>query len=488
MKVTVKKGQAIKSPSNLLLIPYSNSKDKTLLKLKNLLGDKFPLLFQKVTQKDKLKKKFLLYTWDKAPFEWLLLVYIGEIKKLSLEDWRNFSAIGISAAKEVNAKTISTSIPDAVAKEAEEIVQAVAEGALLKAHSIPSYKTEKEKVDIEEFVVLQEKEQKVLAGKEAVKRAEILVRYQNLARDMINAPSNKMTPVIFSQTIKKLAENSGIKCKIYDPKELRMQAVAEVAKGSKNPPKVVVLEYFGKKGQKFDVGLVGKGVTFDAGGISLKPSKKLWEMKTDMAGAASVAGVILAAKELKVKKNICAIIPLTENMPAGGAYKPGDVISSLSGITIEIISTDAEGRLVLADAISYAQKKGIKKIIDVATLTGGCIVALGDVASGIMGNDKELIKSLINASKNTGEKIWVLPLFEEYEDYLKSKNADIKNCAELGKASPSVGGTFLKRFIEKDISWAHIDIAGTAFLDKERGYLSDGGTGTPLRTLIEWLR
>jgi leucyl aminopeptidase len=239
--------------------------------------------------------------------------------------------------------------------------------------------------------------------------------------------------------------------------------------------------------EKEIIGLVGKGVTFDAGGISIKPARNMWEMKDDMAGAAAVIEIMLAAAKLKIKKNLLAVIPVTENMPDGASLKPGDVINSFAGKTIEIISTDAEGRLILADAVAYIKKLGATKIIDIATLTGGCCIALGDVASGIMGNDPELLEAMTAASKKSGEKVWVLPLFEEYKDYLKSDAAYIKNCTEEGLAAPIIGGIFIQTFVE-NTPWVHFDIAGTAFLNKKTTYLPQGATGVPVRTILEYLR
>ncbi|GAI46462.1 unnamed protein product, partial [marine sediment metagenome] len=263
---------------------------------------------------------------------------------------------------------------------------------------------------------------------------------------------------------KKMAKEVGIKCEVLDPKKEGMEAIWAIAKGSREPAKLIVLG-------KGSIALIGKGITFDAGGISLKPSKKLWEMKIDMAGAAAVIEAMRAIALLKIKKDVMAVIPLCENMPGGAALKPGDVVSSLSGITTEIISTDAEGRMILADAITYAKQKGAKQIIDCATLTGGCITALGDVASGYFSNNEELIEGIRKASDRSGEKMWLLPLYKEYKDYVKSEIADQKNCTEGRGASPSTGATFLQKFVG-DTPWAHIDIAGTAYLSKGRGYLS----------------
>jgi leucyl aminopeptidase len=269
-------------------------------------------------------------------------------------------------------------------------------------------------------------------------------------------------------------------------KKKGMDALYNVSKGSDEEPKMIVMKYNG--GGSVTYGLIGKGITFDSGGISLKPSSKLAEMKTDMAGAAAVIEVMRVLSKLKLKVNVIAVIPATENMPGGHAYKPGDIISSLSGKTIEIISTDAEGRLILADAITYAKELGAQKLIDIATLTGGVRVALGDAASGIMGNDQKLVDKLIQSSKATGEKLWQLPLYEEYKNYLKSDNADLLNCTESGgKASTSVGGIFLQRFAG-DTPWAHIDIGGTAYLEKGIGYLASGATGYGVRLLAHFLQ
>jgi leucyl aminopeptidase len=265
-----------------------------------------------------------------------------------------------------------------------------------------------------------------------------------------------------------------------------MGALMSVAKGSDQPPHFVALEYKGAPGSKEKIALIGKGITFDSGGISLKPSKNMDEMKSDMAGAAAVLGTMSLLADLKPKKNVLGLIPLTENMPSGHATKPGDVVTSLSGYTVEVTNTDAEGRMILADAITYAKKHGATKIIDVATLTGGCITALGDAATGIMGNDQALLDEIIKTGNACGQRMWQLPLYDEYKKALKSKVADLKNTSGTGKASPSSGAAFLSKFVG-DVPWAHLDIAGTAFLEKGRGYLPEGATGVPVRTLIEFL-
>jgi len=314
----------------------------------------------------------------------------------------------------------------------------------------------------------------------------------NEVRNLVNNPSNIVTPEYFAKVAKELAaEVQGLSCTVLDAPQIRklgMGAFYSIAKGSDEREKMVILKYNGDSSHKKEVfGLIGKGITFDSGGISLKPSTKMWEMKTDMAGAAATLYATLLAAMFRVKKNIITVIPLAENMPDGRAVKPGDVITTLSGKTVEIISTDAEGRMLLADAITYAKQLGATSLIDVATLTGACVVCLGDVATGIMGNDPKLIDAVKSAAKKSGEKVWELPLFDEYKAYAKSMVADIKNATDTGKAGTSTAGQFLQLFVEKT-PWVHMDIAGTAYLHSTRGYINEGATGTPLRTLVEILK
>jgi len=255
-----------------------------------------------------------------------------------------------------------------------------------------------------------------------------------------------------------------------------------VAQGSRQPPKFIVLHYRGSDSSDVNVALVGKGITFDSGGISIKPSEGLAEMKGDMAGGAAVMAAISAIAQLKPKTNVMAVIPATENLPDGSAMKPGDILTAMSGKTIEIISTDAEGRLILADALGYAKKLGAKSIIDVATLTGACRVALGDVCTGAFSNNQELVDKVIAAGAEAGELIWQMPMYEQYKEQNKSDVADIKNTG--GRyGGPITAAQFLAEFVG-DIPWVHLDIAGTSLSEKERTYLVKGATGVPVRTLV----
>jgi leucyl aminopeptidase len=264
--------------------------------------------------------------------------------------------------------------------------------------------------------------------------------------------------------------------------ELGMGALLGVAQGSRQPPKFIVLHYRGGDSTEINVALVGKGITFDSGGISLKPSAKMDEMKGDMAGGAAVMAAISAIAQLKPKINVMAIIPATENLPGENALKPGDILTAMSGKTIEIISTDAEGRLALADALGYAKKFGAKSLVDVATLTGACVIALGKVCTGAFGNNQELIDRIIAAGAEAGELIWQMPMYDEYKEQIKSDVADIKNVG--GKYGGAItAAQFLAEFAG-DTPWVHLDIAGTSMTDKEKRYLVKGATGVPVRTLV----
>jgi leucyl aminopeptidase len=263
-----------------------------------------------------------------------------------------------------------------------------------------------------------------------------------------------------------------------------MGSLLGVAQGSRQPPKLIVLSYKGDKKSTGTLGFIGKGITFDSGGISIKPSEDMWEMKGDMAGAAAAMAALSAIAQLKPKVNVTAVIPATENLPGGKALKPGDVLKAINGKTIEVVNTDAEGRLILADALGYAVKQGLSPLVDLATLTGACHIALGDICSGILGNSQELIDKVIKAGTEAGERLWQMPMYEEYKEQNKSDVADIKNSG--GRYGGAItGAQFLAEFAG-DMPWVHIDIAGTARTDKERGYLVKGATGIGVRTLINF--
>ncbi len=298
-----------------------------------------------------------------------------------------------------------------------------------------------------------------------------------------------MTPGYLADSANELAVNHGLECRVYEQAEMEklgMNALVGVGKGAAEPPRLIVLEYHGANTKGRPVVLVGKGLTFDSGGISIKPGAGMEEMKTDMAGGAAVLGTMDAAARLKLPINLIGIIPTAENMPDGKAFKPGDVLTSMSGTTIEITNTDAEGRLILCDALHFALKFKPSVMIDLATLTGACVVALGHEASGLMGNNQRLVDALKGSGERCGERLWPLPLWDEYGEVMKSDIADLKNAGSRDGGSITAGW-FLKQFVGKT-AWAHLDIAGTAWGDKARPYCPKGATGVGVRLLIEFLQ
>jgi leucyl aminopeptidase len=322
----------------------------------------------------------------------------------------------------------------------------------------------------------------------AVAAAQIVCAGVCLARDLVNAPGNVKSPQDLAKRCRLEAEAAGCSCTILHRQELEeegMGALLGVAQGSMREPCLIILEYRGA-GDKAPLALVGKAVVFDSGGISLKPAEKMDEMKMDMAGGAAVLGTITAAARLQLPINLVALIPAVENLPSGHAIRPGDILTSLAKKTIEVLNTDAEGRLILADAITYAQRYQPEALIDVATLTGACIVALGHQASAILGTDQPLIDTLIAAGDSSNERLWQLPLWDDYDQLLKSDVADIKNSG--GRAAGTItGAAFLKAFAGEK-PWAHLDIAGTAWEEQGRPGIPKGGSGVGVRLLIDFLR
>ncbi len=324
---------------------------------------------------------------------------------------------------------------------------------------------------------------------DGLKVGQVVGQGVNHARDLANTPANLLTPSLYVKRIQELLpSSSGVSIEIIDAqsaKKLGMNLFLGVAQGSTEPPYMVVLRYMPVANQA-PIGLVGKGVTFDSGGISIKPANKMSEMKGDMSGSAAVISAMWVVGHVKPAVNVIAVVALTENMVSGNAQRPGDVVVGMNGKTVEIINTDAEGRLVLADALSYIQQQGVKEIVDMATLTGACSVALGDLASAILGNNQSLIDTFLSISEQTGERLWPLPLYDEYLGYLKSEIADIANASEGRLAGTCTGAKFLEQFVE-DVAWVHIDIASMMHYSCQSGYRVKGMSGVGVRTLVGYI-
>jgi leucyl aminopeptidase len=360
---------------------------------------------------------------------------------------------------------------------------------MLGAYRFDYYKTDKKDEDqtvvFEKLFILKDgANQESLAN--AVSEGKIIAENVNYARDLINHPAQYMTPSKLAAEAAALAAKHSLDITVLEKEEMsrqNMNALLAVAQGSAQPPKLIAIKYAGNPKSQEIIGFVGKGITFDSGGISIKPADGMEKMIRDMAGAAAVLGAIAAIAELKLKINVLSIMPCTENMPSGSAVKPGDIVTSMSGKTIEIVNTDAEGRLILADAVTYAQKQGATYLVDVATLTGACVVALGTVNSGLISNNKDWRDQVLAAAQEAGENMWELPNNEEYAKQLKSSAADLKNTGGR-KAGAITGGLFIGEFAGKT-PWAHIDIAGTSSAEKTEGYNVKGATGVGIRTLVE---
>ncbi len=409
---------------------------------------------------------------------------LGNRGELNAETLRKAGG-GVSKACNAN-KINSVSFLVPVDAKDDYMSQAAAEGLVLGSYQFNEFKT----TDDDPFEM---KDATIVGGnKKAVEKGTIIANGVCLARNVDNRPGNIATPSHLAENAKAIGKAGGMKVTVFDREKftkMGMGALAGVASGTEVPPKFIIMEYMGgPKKQKPKV-LVGKGLTFDSGGISIKPAAKMDEMKYDMCGSGVVLGVMKAVSELKPKMNIIGIIPSTENMSGDKAYRPGDVLTAYNGKTIEVLNTDAEGRLILADALSYSSKHyDPEYMIDFATLTGAVVVALGHVATGIMGTDEALVDAIKSSSKTTGEKVWEFPLWDEYLEQVKSKIADVKNVGAPMQAGSIAGGAFLEAFVGEGIPWCHFDIAGTAWGDKDLPYQNKGtATGEVIRLVVDLL-
>jgi len=438
--------------------------------------------------KGKLNEITLVHSLGRLPAERAAVVGLGKRGELTPDKVRGAVAGACRRLRKSGAADIAAALLGAGINKisSETAAQAIAEGALLGLYQFRRHITkDAEHGDIKRLTMVAADKKQLSSLKKASSKGTALAEAANLARDMVNEPANYMTPADMAAEAASLAKEHGLDIEILERaqmKRLGMGALLGVAAGSQQLPRFIVLRYKGRGSGKIDIALVGKGITFDSGGISIKPSHKMEEMKGDMAGGAAVIAAMSAIARLKPKVNVIALIPATENLPSGSALKPGDVVAALGGKTIEIISTDAEGRLALADALGYANQLGAQAIVDVATLTGSVMVALGDVCTGAFGNDQGLVDKVIAAGTDAGELIWQLPMYDRYKEQNKSQVADIKNVG--GRYAGSISAAwFLAEFVG-DTRWVHLDIAGTSMTEKEQGYLVKGATGVAVRTLI----
>lgn len=450
------------------------------------------------TVKGKVGETLLLPTPAGADIkaERLLLVGMGKLDKITAEVLRSLGATMVRACDKARVKSLGCLLSaDRLGQVGRaQAAGALAEGAMLGQYHFDAYRSGKEakeegRKSLERLAVMvQAKKEKQVQEKFA--RTVAIVRGVYLTRDLGNHPSNVVTPEKLAQVARDLGDRLPIKVTVLDEKDLEkkgMHGILGVGQGSAHPPRLIVLEYR-EGGDKAPLAVVGKAVTFDSGGISIKPSANMEEMKFDMSGGGAVFGFLQAVAEMKLPVNVVGVVPAAENMPSGTAQRPGDIIKTAKGVFVEVINTDAEGRLILADALHHAESFHPDAIIDLATLTGACVIALGSHACGLMGNDKKLIKQVRKAGNHVGERAWPLPMFPEYQEAIKSSYADIKNVGNR-EAGTITGACFLSRFVDKDRAWVHLDIAGTADdSEGKRPHMPKGATGFGVRLLCGVLR
>jgi len=480
MNIDIKSINGEDCACDALIFLFSEDRPEELKKLPRAIVPLIRLVFSKEFS-GKQNEVFLMKAPDSVKPERLLLVGLGKTDQVSADKVRqaggkaatHLRSIGITKA------ALSTDFLTALKISPAEFI----EGALLGLYTYRRYKKDEDKKSLENITLLAKSTRELTDG---LKRVEAVSAGVYFARDLVNTPANDMTPTHLAKAASSL-RTKRLSVRIlnkHDVKKIGMGAFLAVAKGSREEPRFIVLDYKGAKGAP--VVLIGKSITFDSGGISLKPSEGMEKMKYDMAGGAAVLGVIKAVAALQLPIHLVGMLPATENLPGGTATKPGDVVKSLSGKTVEIINTDAEGRLVIADAIAYAKRLKPRAIIDIATLTGACLIAFGNETIAMMGNDRKLMDALKKSGELTYERVWEMPLFEEYKEYLKSDIADIKNIG--GRNGGLVTAAYFLYEFAGDTPWVHLDIAGTAWAEKEKPYVPKGASGIGTRLICDIIK
>jgi leucyl aminopeptidase len=433
--------------------------------------------------------EILLYGGAAGPRR-VLLLGIGKADEVTPETVRRMAARAVRAAEKLRIEQVSILLDGMETVDDAPRAQAAAEGASLAAWRFRELKREDEEertTDVRAVDILGSGSTEALSS--GTMAGAIVARAENFARTLQSRPGNLATPAHLAEAAVRLAGATDLEVTVYDEARMHaegMHAILAVSRGSEEEARLIVLEHKGGAAEEPPLVLVGKGLSFDAGGISLKPAAGMESMKFDMSGGAAVIAAMQAIAELGVRTNVVGIVPSSENLPSGSALKPGDVIRTLAGKTVEVINTDAEGRLILADALAWGARLKPAAMVDCATLTGGVVIALGNHASAVLGNDDELVSEVIEAGESSGERCWRLPLWEEYERQLDSETADLQNVG--GKEGSTItAACFLAEFVD-DVKWAHIDVAGTAYGDGKLPYQRKGGYGVPTRLLVEWVR
>ncbi len=487
----------VKAETDLLAVGiFAGAKlDKLCAELNSRLDGQIEQLIKLGDFTGKAGTSAIIYTNNKIAAKRLLLIGLGEAKKTTLDTARKAAAQAANKAVAIKAKTLALALHKAFGAglDLSQIAQAVAEGVYCGSYRYDEYITAAENGRLDSLAVdlIDPDSAKTKKLDKGLQCGIIIGKAQSAARTIANRPGNVINPPALAETAKNFVKNTpGLTCTIFDQKQLAangMGGILAVGSGSVNPPRFIVIKYTPQKAAKGlpTVALVGKAITFDSGGLSIKPAANMEEMKLDKSGGIAVMATLKAAAEMKLPVNLYGLIPSAENLPSGSSYRPGDIITTYSKKTVEVQNTDAEGRMILCDALHYAVKQNCDVIIDVATLTGACMVALGKYMAGLMGNDDKLIKQLQKAAEQSGEKVWHMPSGDEYADEMKSKIADLKNVgSKWGGACTAAA--FLRQFIG-DKKWAHLDIAGMDMFEKPTEFAAEGSSGYGVRILTTYL-
>jgi len=498
IKITVKEESPLKHKADGLIIPtVEGEKPAAALKAYDqALAGAIAAAWAGKRFSGKLNQTLWLDGLGRLGADAVILAGAGKAEELTEDRLRQAAGTAARAAESSRCRSISIVVDQGLLKSGDghsHAVSALAEGAALGLYHFDEFKDKKSLKEENRAtgLCLVADPSAGLAGlAAAARRATGIAQAVKTARDLALSPGNRATPAHLASVAKRLSGKNRLTCRVLGVREMKklgMGALLGVSQGSANLPALIVLEYKGGKAGERPVALVGKGITFDSGGISLKPSAGMDEMKMDMSGGAAVIGAMQAIASLKLPVNVVGLVPAAENMPSGTAIKPGDVVTSMAGKTIEVLNTDAEGRLVLADALAFAARFKPRAVVDLATLTGAVIIALGHAAAAVIGTDEDLIADLIASGERSGERLWQLPLWDEHEKALKSDIADLKNIAAPGVGAGTItGAAFLKAFVA-DAPWAHLDIAGTAWLGENKPYTPKGASGFGVRLLVDFL-
>ncbi|MFA6522596.1 MAG: leucyl aminopeptidase [Patescibacteria group bacterium] len=496
MNISIQKGPLLETHADLLVLGVFESELENPA-LKNV-GELTHGRLQKIIKTKQFTgtagQLLLIPAPEVLQADYVLLAGLGKRGAFTSDVTREVAGASVGQAQQLGLRSIALELFGEGLEpfDAKAIAQGMAEALLLAEYSFSIYREEKKKkTAIDDVTIIARDGRIVRLGRTSIVRAQLLVEGTVIARDLVNTPAHDMTPTVLAETARQIAKlgGAGVHVKVLDKEQCEkkgMNAFLAVARGSVEPPQFIHLSYMPKKATKKRLVVVGKGITFDSGGLSLKPSDHMETMKCDMAGAAAVLGLFAILGKWKPQIEVHGIIAATENMPSGHAIRPGDIVRASNKKTIEILNTDAEGRLTLADALVYAEKLEPTTLVDLATLTGACVVALGEEIAGVMSNRPKLANQILDASSRAGEKIWELPLEPRYKNLIESDIADLKNVTKSRYGGTLTAGLFLEQFVSDETPWAHIDIAGPAFAERPlASWIGKGGTGFGVRTLAE---